>query len=86
MLQGPKDSGYVVLDVGGGKKNFSNPSTSSEKDEVFSCPGHVGLSHREIPRNNSGTAEPVPGPLVPLFPQPPIFQGHNSQKRGTGPE
>jgi hypothetical protein len=34
------------------------------------------------PFGNSGTSEPAAGPVVPLFPQPPVFGGHNSRKRG----
>ena len=78
MLQGPKDGEHVVTDVGGGKMNFSNLSASSKKDEAFSCLGDEGFSHRETSRNNSGTAEPITGLVVPLFPQSLNFGGHNS--------
>jgi hypothetical protein len=52
----------------------------------FSQTRSEGWSHPEIPRRNSGTTEPAAAPVVPLFPQPPDIRGHNSQKRGTGPE
>jgi len=35
---------------------------------------------------NSGTPEPEKGPVVPLFPLPPDFRGHNPEKCGTGLE
>jgi hypothetical protein len=36
--------------------------------------------HRgENPCGNSGTTEPVMNPVVPHFPHPPYFRGHNSQ-------
>jgi len=30
--------------------------------------------------------EPAMSPVVPLFPHPPNFRGHNLEKCGTGPE
>ena len=44
------------------------------------------LSRVKMPRGNSGTTEPIRGPVVPLFPRTPDFRGHNSKKRGTGLE
>ncbi len=44
------------------------------------------LPRPETPCGNSGTSGPATGPVIPLFPQPPDFRGHNSQKCGTGPE
>ena len=35
---------------------------------------------------NSGTPEPAASPVVPHFPNPPDFRGHNSEKCGIGPE
>ena len=34
---------------------------------------------------NSSTSEPATGPVVPLFPHPLDWGGHNCQKRRTGP-
>lgn len=52
--------------------------------EVIIC----GRGYRppENPCRNSGTTDPAAGPVVPLFPQPPFFRGHNSEKCGNGPE
>ena len=38
----------------------------------------------ENPFGNSGTTEPAASPVVPLFPHPRYFRGHNSEKCGTG--
>ena len=38
------------------------------------------------PCENSGTPEPATSPVIPHFPHPPNFRGHNSEKCGTGPE
>lgn len=32
------------------------------------------------PCENSATSKPAPGPVVPLFPHLPDFEGHNSEK------
>ena len=44
------------------------------------------LSPSKNPCDNSGTSEPAMSPVVPHFPRPPNFGGHNSEKCGTGPE
>jgi len=38
------------------------------------------------PCENSGTPEPATSPVIPHFPHPPNFRGHNSEKCGTGLE
>ena len=38
------------------------------------------------PCKNSGSPEPATSLVVPHFPHPPNFRGHNSEKRGTGLE
>jgi hypothetical protein len=38
------------------------------------------------PFGNSDTSEPDTNPVVPLFPGPPEFRGHNMEKCGNGPE
>ena len=41
---------------------------------------------KKNPCGDSGTSEPATNPVVPHFPRPPDFRGHNSEKCGTGPE
>jgi hypothetical protein len=44
------------------------------------------LSRSKNPYGNSGTPESATNPVVPHFPNPPDFRGHNSEKCGTGQE
>jgi hypothetical protein len=49
----------------------------------------VGVGRNPIGKNpcgNSGISEHAASPVVPLFPQSLNLRGHNSEKRGTGPE
>jgi hypothetical protein len=51
------------------------------------CYCHPGLFlPSKNPCENSGTPEPATSPVIPHFPHPPNFRGHNSEKCGTGPE
>jgi hypothetical protein len=63
---------------------------TSLKTTIFSCPKLTTCAHRrngtfppENPCRNSGTTGPAEGPVVPLFPQPPFFRGHNSANVGN---
>src|SRR4030043_661719 len=51
------------------------------------CYCHLGLFFpSKNTCENSGTPEPATSPVIPHFPHPPNFRGHNSEKCGTGPE
>ena len=44
------------------------------------------ITFQKNPFRKSGTSDPAPSPVVPLFPQPPDMRGHNSEKRGIRAE
>src|SRR4030042_291489 len=62
------------------------------KEQSHRRPGRMLLSSGAIflpskkPCENSGTPEPATSEVIPHFPHPPNFRGHNSEKCGTGPE
>ena len=65
-----------------------NPVLKSNiTEDSADCYWHLGLF---LPSKNScensGTPEPATSLVIPHFPHPPNFRGHNSEKCGTGPE
>jgi hypothetical protein len=53
----------------------------SPKDQAGRYRRMERLSRSKNPCGNSGTSEPATNPVVPHFPHPPDFRGHNSEKR-----
>jgi hypothetical protein len=55
-------------------------SVISPKTRPDGIVGLSGLSRSKNPCGSSGTSEPAASPVVPLFPRPPEFRGHNFRK------